>query len=98
MSDTAFQKQYRQEFIAGFEFGQSMLRSTVVTESVVKGNEATFLVADTGGAEAVTRGVNGMIPARADNLTQKPANPPPHPIQYFWLSGRRPPHHAAGNH
>ena len=73
MSDTAFQKQYRQEFIAGFEFGQSMLRSTVVTESVVKGNEATFLVADTGGAEAVTRGVNGMIPARADNLTQKPA-------------------------
>lgn len=73
MSDTAFQKQYRQEFIAGFEFGQSMLRSTVVTESVIKGNEAVFLVADTGGAEAVTRGVNGMIPARADNLVQNSA-------------------------
>lgn len=73
MSDTAFQRQYRQEFIAGFEFGQSLLRSTVVTESVIKGNEAVFLVADTGGAEATTRGVNGMIPARADNLVQKPA-------------------------
>lgn len=29
-----------------------------------------FLVADSGGATAVTRGVNGLIPARADNLNQ----------------------------
>jgi hypothetical protein len=29
-----------------------------------------FLVADSGDAEAVTRGVNGLIPARADNLNQ----------------------------
>ncbi|MGE0231427.1 MAG: phage capsid protein [Flavobacteriaceae bacterium] len=70
MADTAFQKQYRQEFTAGFEFGQSMLRSTCTTEMVRQGNEAIFLVADTNGAEAVTRGVNGLIPARADNLTQ----------------------------
>lgn len=70
MADTAFQKQYRQEYIAGFEFGQSMLRAAVTTEHVRQGNEAVFLVADSGGAEATTRGVNGMIPANVDNLNQ----------------------------
>src|SRR5215213_1031865 len=73
MAATAFQTQYRSEFIAGFEEKQSLLRSAVVTESVVKGNTATFLVADSGGASAVTRGVNGLIPARSDNLTQTSA-------------------------
>jgi len=70
MAETAFQKQYRQETIAGFEMGQSLLRGTVTTEAVIKGNTAEFLVADSGDAEATTRGVNGLIPARADNLTQ----------------------------
>lgn len=70
MSDTAFQTQYRQEYIAGFEQRQSLLRDTVTTEVVVKGNTATFLVADSGSAEAVTRGVNGRIPGRPDNLNQ----------------------------
>lgn len=70
MSDTAFQTQYRQEFIQGFEQRQSLLRETVTTEAVIKGNTAVFLVADSGGAEAVSRGVNGLIPARADNNTQ----------------------------
>lgn len=73
MADTAFQTQYRQEFIAGFEQRQSLLRDTVTTEAVIKGNQAVFLVADSGSAEAVTRGVNGLIPARADNLTQNTA-------------------------
>ena len=41
-----------------------------VQESSVRGNEAIFLVADSGSAIAVTRGVNGLIPARADSLTQ----------------------------
>ncbi len=68
--DTAFQTQYRNEFIAGFEQHQSLLRETVTTEAVIKGNQAIFLVADSGSATAVTRGVNGLIPARADNLTQ----------------------------
>lgn len=68
MAETAFQTQYRQEFIAGFEQGESYLRSTTVTEAVTKGNTAKFLVADTNDAEPVTRGVNGLIPARADNL------------------------------
>ena len=70
MSDTAFQVQYREEFIAGFEVGQSLLRTCVVTEAVIKGNQATFLVADSGGAVAQTRGVNGLIPSRTDNLNQ----------------------------
>jgi hypothetical protein len=70
MSDTAFQTQYRQEFIAGFEAKATLLRDTVTTEAVIKGNTAVFLVADSGGATAVTRGVNGMIPARADNNAQ----------------------------
>jgi len=70
MAETAYQIQYRQEFIAGFEQRQSMVRQSVTTDSVIKGNQATFLVADSGDAEAVTRGVNGLIPARADNLNQ----------------------------
>ncbi len=68
--DSAFQIQYRQEFIAGFEQMQSLVRDTVTTEVEVKGNQAVFLVADSGDATAVTRGLNGLIPARADNLNQ----------------------------
>lgn len=73
MAETAFQIQYRQEFIAGFEQRQSLLRDACTTESVIKGNQATFLIADSGDATAKTRGVNGLIPARADNLTQTTA-------------------------
>jgi hypothetical protein len=73
MADTAFQIQYRQEFIAGFEQGLSKFRATATTEAVFKGNQATFLVADSGSATAVTRGVNGLIPSRADSLTQNTA-------------------------
>lgn len=73
MADTAFQTQYRQEFIASFEQRQSLLRSTVTTEAVIKGNQAVFLVAGSGGATAVNRGTNGLIPARADDNTQNTA-------------------------
>lgn len=73
MADTAFQVQYRQEFVNGFEDRQSILKSMCVQEADVKGNQATFLVADSGSAIAVTRGVNGLIPARADSLTQTTA-------------------------
>ncbi len=73
MANTAFQTAYRQEFIAGFEARQSLLRMSVTTEAVIKGNTATFLIADSGSANAVTRGVNGLIPARSDNLTQTSA-------------------------
>lgn len=70
MAETAFKTVYRDEYIAGFEQSQALLRATCVTEFVKDGNTATFLVADTNDAEPVTRGVNGMIPARADNLSQ----------------------------
>lgn len=73
MAATAFQRQYRQEYIHGFEDRQSILRATTVQEAVIKGNEAIFLVADSGSATAVNRGVNGLIPARADNNTQNTA-------------------------
>lgn len=70
MSDSAFQIQFRQEFVQGFEQRQSLLRDSVTTEVMVKGNQATFLVADSGGAKAITRGLNGRIPGRPDNLNQ----------------------------
>lgn len=70
MADTAFQVQYRDEYIAGFEQRRTLVRQTVTTEAEVNGNQAVFLVADSGGATAVTRGVNGLIPARADDLNQ----------------------------
>lgn len=70
MADSAFQIQYRQEFIQVFEQHQSLVRDTVTTEAVIKGQQAIFLVAGSGSAAAVTRGLNGRIPARADSLTQ----------------------------
>lgn len=73
MADTAFQTVYRDEFISGFEQRQSLVRQTVTTEAEVKGNSAVFLVADSGSSTAVTRGTNGLIPARADSLTQNTA-------------------------
>ncbi len=70
MADTAFQKQFRQEMIAGYEKADSCLTMSTTTEHTVRGNEAEFLVADSGGATATTRGNNGRIPARHDNNTQ----------------------------
>jgi hypothetical protein len=70
MAESAVQTQYRQEIVAAFEEGMSWLRQTTVTEAVVKGDRAVFLVAGSGGASAVTRGLNGLIPARADDMTQ----------------------------
>jgi len=70
MSDSAFQVQYRQEYVKAFEQHQSLLRETVTTEAVIKGQQAVFLVAGSGAATAVTRGLNGKIPRRADSLTQ----------------------------
>lgn len=73
MADTAFQTQYRQEFVAAFAQRQSLLRDTVTTEAVIKGNTATFLVAGSGSSIAVSRGINGLIPARNNDLTQSSA-------------------------
>lgn len=73
MANTAPVTQFAQEFIAGFEARQSVLRDAVTTESVVKGNTATFLIADSGSGAAVTRGINSRIPSADDNLTQTSA-------------------------
>lgn len=70
MAESAAQTQYKQEIIATFEEGMSWLRGTTITEAIVKANSAVFLTAGSGGATAVTRGINGLIPARADNMTQ----------------------------
>ena len=73
MATTAFQTIYRPEYIAIFERGQSLLRSTAVTEANIKGTSAVFLTAGSGAASAVTRGANGFIPARNNSLTQSTA-------------------------
>lgn len=70
MAETAFTIQYRSEYIPGFEQYQSLLGECVTTENVIKGNQATFLVADSGNATTTTRGVNGRIQSRGDNNSQ----------------------------
>lgn len=73
MPTNAAQTLYRQEYIAGFERGVSLLRKTVTVEGEVHGTSFVFLVADSGSAGAVTRGLNGRIPTRSDSLTQTTA-------------------------
>ena len=66
----AKQIQFRSETVMAFERGKSLLPSTVLRESMVKGNQAVFLVSSSGGASAVTRGANGKIPSRSNSNTQ----------------------------
>lgn len=73
MTVSAAQIVYRDEMIAAFEVQKSHLAHTVTTEAMITGNQAKFLVSGSGGATAVTRGVNGLIPARTDSNTQKTA-------------------------
>lgn len=70
MATTAFETKYREEYIATFEQKPSYFRNSAVTETMISGQTAVFLVAGTGGREAVTRGTNGLIPSSADSLTQ----------------------------
>jgi hypothetical protein len=70
MATTAFMTTYKPEFIAVFERTQSLLRATTTTEASVRGTSAVFLNAGSGGAAATTRGVNGLIAARNNSLTQ----------------------------
>jgi hypothetical protein len=70
MAETAYTIQYRSEYIPGFEQTKSLLEQSATHEAVIKGNQATFLVADSGSATTTTRGVNGRIQARGDNNSQ----------------------------
>jgi len=62
--------QYREEYVASFEQNYSLLKVGTVRETVIKGNQAVFLVAGSGGAAAVTRGSNGQIPYKTVSNTQ----------------------------
>lgn len=70
MAETAYEAQYRREYIHGYEQQSPLLRNCVTNEAVISGTTATFLVADSGGATTVTRGVNGEIQSRGDNNNQ----------------------------
>jgi hypothetical protein len=62
--------QYRREFVASFEQRVSALKAMTTKESVISGNQATFLIAGSGSDTAVTRGVNGQIPYGNPTNTQ----------------------------
>lgn len=70
MAENAPVTQYRDELVAEFEQQQSLIRQSTTTEATIKGNQAVFDVAGSGSATAVTRGLNGKIPGRADSNTQ----------------------------
>lgn len=54
--------QFRKEMVLTFEQRTSDLRDTTTKEAMLNGLNATFLVAGSDGARAVTRGTNGQIP------------------------------------
>lgn len=62
--------QYSQEFIKGYERGDSMLRKTVTTKTQKQGNSFVFLVTDSGSATAQTRGLDGNLIGRSMNQNQ----------------------------
>lgn len=62
MAVEAAMVQYKRDFVPAFEQRASLLKMTTTKESVLSGNQATFLVAGSGTDTAVTRGSNGLIP------------------------------------
>jgi hypothetical protein len=64
---------FRDEYVQEFQLRESLLRDRVTTNAQLKGYQATFLVAGSGGATAVTRGSNGKLPYRNVSKTQKTA-------------------------
>jgi hypothetical protein len=70
MAETANQVLYRQELVKTFERRYAILEQRVTADGIASGAQFVFLVNGSGGANAVTRGVNGLIPARANDDTQ----------------------------
>lgn len=62
--------QFRKDTVAQFEQQVSLLKLTATKETVLQGNQATFLVAGSGTDTAVTRGTNGDIPYGNPTNTQ----------------------------
>jgi len=54
--------QYKKDFVPAFEQKVSLLKLTATKESIMSGNQATFLVSGSSSDTAVTRGSNGQIP------------------------------------
>lgn len=73
MANATQQIAFIEEYVKEFELKQSLIRDRVTTNAIVKGEVARFLVAGSGGADAVTRGSNGKIPSRNVSKTQKSA-------------------------
>lgn len=65
--------QYKKDFVPAFEQRMSLLKLTATKESVLSGNQATFIVSGSGGDTAVTRGSNGLIPYNNPTNSQFPA-------------------------
>lgn len=61
---------YRDQFVAGFELRESVLRDCVTTDTESRGGSVFFLVATSNNRSAVTRGSNGLIPSSDDSQTQ----------------------------
>ena len=53
------------------KMAEILSRRTVTLETEINGNEAVFLVADSGGAQCMTRGLDGNIPSRMDTIMVK---------------------------
>lgn len=70
MADTAPMTQYRREWVIKFEQKQALLRGTVLDEAMISGLSAVFPLAGSGGASASTRGTNGRIPSRKNDVSQ----------------------------
>jgi len=70
MAATAPQIQFRQELVLTFEQRKSLLLDTVTNEAVIKGATATFILSGTNATRALTRGSNGMIPYRTEDMNQ----------------------------
>ena len=65
--------QYKKDFVPAFEQKASLLKMTTTKESVLSGNQATFLVSGSASDTAVTRGSNGLIPYNNPTNSQKTA-------------------------
>lgn len=73
MAATAFETKYRKETIAEFNLRETLLRKTVVTDHTISGGSVVFLVTGSGGATATTRGIDGKLIPRQNDLVQNTA-------------------------
>ena len=61
---------YSEEYIADFERRKATLVQAVRTDSQDRGGSTTFLISGSGGRDAVTRGLYGLIPPADDTQSQ----------------------------